>query len=72
MGHRKKRTPGPQQHAEGQHGEKTHRHFIEQLQASAPEDNVIAHNSDGHQRLLENREQHDPAEKNSEKVEADR
>ena len=25
-------VPGPQRHAEGAHGEKTHRRFIEQLQ----------------------------------------
>jgi hypothetical protein len=72
MGHRKKRQPGPQRHAEGQHGEKTRKHFIEQLQASMPESDIIARNTDGHQRLREEREQHDEAEKNSEKLEADR
>jgi hypothetical protein len=72
MGHRKKRQPGPQNHAEGQHGEKTRKAFIAQLQRSAPESDVIAHNTDGHQRLRENRQQHDEAEKNSEKGEANR
>jgi len=29
--HAKGRQKGPQQHAEGQHGEKTHERFIEQI-----------------------------------------
>lgn len=48
MGKRKQRQPGPQRHAEGQHGEKTHRRFVEQLQESAPKtaeapEDVLAH-----------------------------
>ena len=71
MGNRKKRTPGPQQHAEGQHGTKTHRRFIEQLQESvAVQPDTETPPVEGHHRLHEDRQQHDEAEKNSEKVEA--
>jgi pyruvate/2-oxoglutarate dehydrogenase complex dihydrolipoamide acyltransferase (E2) component len=71
MGHRRKREPGPQQHAEGQHGEKTHKALIEQLQHSAPApDQSEEQPLEGHHRLHEDRQQHDEAEKNSEKVEA--
>jgi hypothetical protein len=71
MGHRKKRVPGPQQHAEGQHGGKTHKAFIEQLHqpataSEASDDKLV----EGHHRLHQDRQQHDEAEKNSEKVEA--
>lgn len=31
MGKRNGRQKGPQQHAEGQHGERTHRRFLEQI-----------------------------------------
>lgn len=64
---------GAQRHAEGQHGEKAHRRFIEQLQegqtkeardpAKEPEPR---HRQDGEHRLFEQRQQHDEAEKNSE------
>lgn len=75
MGHRKKRVTGPQQHAEGQHGRKTHGRFVEMLQQqgeppaaqSAP---GAGRDVEGHHRLHQDREQHDEAEKNSEKVEA--
>jgi len=69
---------GPQDHAEGQHGSKTHGKFIEQLQsgngtqpdqsqngAERPK-NLAQHNA-AH-RLFEERQQHDEAEKNSEKT----
>jgi hypothetical protein len=73
MGHRKKRTPGPQQHAEGQHGERTHRRFIEQLHESAnPQSAATDKPVEGHDRLHQDRQQHDPAEKNSEQVETNR
>lgn len=76
MGNRKKREPGPQQHAEGQHGEKTHRRFIEQLHESRTE-SAAADDSgngtrEGRRRLHQDRQQHDPAEKNAEKVEEHR
>jgi len=69
---------GPQDHAEGQHGSKTHSKFLEQLhngngttpEASAnplePRKNPAHHNA-AH-RLFEERTQHDEAEKNSEKT----
>jgi hypothetical protein len=71
MTNRKKRIPGPQQHAEGQHGEKTHRRFIETLQEGSPrEPGNDVPEVEGNQRLHQDRQQHDEAEKNSEKVEA--
>ena len=67
----KKQTQGAQQHAEGMHGRKTHDRLIEQLQ-EGPHGELRAEptNSEGRQRLHQDREQHDEAEKNSEKVEA--
>lgn len=65
---------GQQSHAEGQHGNKTHSRLIEQLhegrhhQSDADrleEARQRAANSGG-RRLVEDREQHDEAEKNSE------
>jgi hypothetical protein len=76
MGNRKKRQPGPQQHAEGQHGEKTHKRLIEILQEGrtigedGPEKRTEGAPVEGHHRLHQDRQQHDEAEKNSEKVEA--
>lgn len=66
---------GPQAHAEGQHGEKTHRAFIESLHAKPPEEpesERIARMRDpethrGRHRLVEDREQHAEPEKNSER-----
>jgi hypothetical protein len=69
---------GPQDHAEGQHGSKTHSKFIEQLQTGngvppentdngpAPRKNPAHHNAN--HRLFEERQQHDEAEKKSEKT----
>lgn len=73
MGNRKPHHTGPQRHAEGQHGEKTHRRFIEMLQESRKGDAPAATEQpdiEGHHRLHQERQQHDEAEKNSEKVEA--
>ena len=71
---------GPQDHAEGQHGSKTHEKFLEQLKNGngngvAPENppdplaprKSIAHHNAAH-RLFEQRQQHDEAEKHSEKT----
>ncbi len=69
MGNRKRRTPGPQYHAEGQHGEKTHNRFIEQLTESTKEvDELKGRPIEGHHRLHQVRDQHDEAEQNSEWV----
>lgn len=67
---------GPQAHAEGQHGEKTHQAFIQGLhsrQRDEGADDVAqkgspygANPNDGGKRLGTDREQHDEAEKNSE------
>jgi hypothetical protein len=67
---------GPQQHAEGQHGEKTHARFIEQLHAGPPEEPAEARLErarekaafGGKRRLVEDRQQHDEGEKNSERT----
>jgi len=69
---------GPQDHAEGQHGSKTHGKFLEQLQSgngTPPENSTnglepqkhLAHHNSVH-RLFEERQQHDEAEKHSEKT----
>ena len=71
MGHLRKRKPGPQQHAEGQHGTRTHERFVEQLhEAASPQDQDKRNSAEGRQRLHAGRQQHDAAEKNSEKVQA--
>jgi hypothetical protein len=66
---------GPQVHAEGQHGSKTHSRFIEQLHEGehresredrAQHDRDLAAKKGG-RRLVEDRQQHDEAEKNSER-----
>jgi hypothetical protein len=69
---------GPQQHAEGQQGEKTHAAFVENLHSrDTTDDDAQSAGSDrdfdefgmpkpGHHRLAEDRQQHDEAEKNSE------
>ena len=71
---------GPQDHAEGQHGSKTHSRFIEQLHSHAnnadaasgeavgdePRHHIAHHNAEP--RLFGDREQHDEAEKRSEKT----
>jgi hypothetical protein len=69
---------GPQDHAEGQHGSKTREKILEQLHSgngTAPEaprapaepSKSTAHHNAAH-RLFEERQQHDEAEKNSEKT----
>jgi hypothetical protein len=68
---------GPQAHAEGQHGSKTRSKILEQLQSgNGATDNGsnglerpknLAHHNAAH-RLFEDRQQHDEAEKKSEKT----
>ena len=72
---------GPQDHAEGEHGAKTRSKILEQLHsrngAEDPNKNGletgknIAHHNAAH-RLFEARQQHDEAEKNSEKTRLNR
>jgi hypothetical protein len=73
---------GPQDHAEGQHGAKTRSKILEQLQngnGATPEESEneletprdLAHHNSAH-RLFEQRQQHDEAEKNSEKTRLNR
>jgi hypothetical protein len=77
--HDDKDRRGAQQHAEGQQGDKTRAAFDENLhhpQRDADDDVMSAEGSKdfdafgrpkpGHHRLNEDREQHDPAEKDSE------
>ena len=74
---------GPQDHAEGQHGSKTHSKFLEQLKSGnggngngatpeAPANGLEPKKSPAHHnaahRLFEQRQQHDEAEKSSEKT----
>ncbi|MEJ7811145.1 MAG: hypothetical protein WKG32_12100 [Gemmatimonadaceae bacterium] len=62
--------------AEGQHGDKTHARFQEQIHSSraksgGPGDDAAGdptHADEGEHRLFEGREQHDEGEKNSEKT----
>ena len=66
---------GPQQHAEGQHGSKTHGKFVENLHERLDpvnDDVVIARDTTGRHRLYEDRQQHDEADKNSEQNRARR
>jgi hypothetical protein len=73
------RPQGAQSHAEGQHGDKTHAAIIENLQGRHPDADEQAASPQGsndydefgqpkpgRHRLTEDRQQHDPAEKNSE------
>lgn len=77
MGRDKGHQKGPQQHAEGQHGRRTHAAFIEGLHGrhggseeseGAPQEHGTMSGEPfrGNRRLYENRQQHDEAEKNSE------
>ena len=75
MGNRKPKQQGPQDHAEGDHGAKTRRHIAEQRQSrppEEPEEEVLEKKRKdaayaGKRRLVEDRQQHDEAEKNSER-----
>jgi hypothetical protein len=66
---------GAQEHAEGEHGAKTHARMIEQLHSPPPEeprDAMIERKREegavaGKRRLVEDRQQHDEGEKNSER-----
>jgi hypothetical protein len=73
---------GPQDHAEGEHGAKTRSKILEQLhsrngalvpntQNGLEPHKSIAHHNATH-RLFEERQQHDEAEKNSEKTRLNR
>ena len=78
------RQQGAQSHAEGQHGDKTHKAFLEGLQGSeesegrreagerARDTDAYGQPHEGKHRLQEDREQHDEAEKNSEAPKIDK
>jgi hypothetical protein len=76
---------GPQDHAEGQHGSKTHGKFLEQLHSGNPGNGTTPTNGqngadslknpsrrNAAHRLVESRQQHDAAEKRSEKTRLNR
>lgn len=73
---RSKHQKGPQAHAEGQQGDRTHSRFVEQLHEGSPEpsrEERLARDrqragEEGGRRLVEDRQQHDEAEKNSERT----
>jgi hypothetical protein len=68
------KVKGSLQHAEGQQGEKTHARLLEQLKGGASEmstderleEQRVRAGETGKRRLVEDRQQHDEAEKNSE------
>lgn len=70
-GERGGQQQGPQTHAEGAHGEKTHAALIAQLQSGSERVGQSqlgdAGPGEGEQRLVEGRQQHDEADRNSEK-----
>ena len=81
MGKRDGHQQGSQDHAEGQHGDKARSAFIEGLHGKhggspesegAPQEPLAEsgepREGDGRHRLAEDRQQHDEAEKNSEKL----
>ena len=64
-GHQK----GPQDHAEGGHGEKTRSKILEQLHSGSPRKAAkVPLEHPGAHRLVADRKQHDIAEKRSEKT----
>ena len=64
--------PGAQRHAEGSQGDATREANRERIASAPDDDNVISHGPDGRHRIHEDREQHDEADKNSEKNRLDR
>jgi hypothetical protein len=74
MGNRKPHQPGPQDHAEGDHGRKTRRQILAQLQSGPRQEPEVIRLLKkriraafrGKRRLVEDRQQHDEADKNSE------
>ena len=66
-----KRQKGAVNHAEGQHGDKTHSRFIEQLhegsERNGPGPREMGESRVGGSHIHEGRQQHDEADKNAEK-----
>ena len=77
MGDRR-RTTGTKtshRHAEGEHGPRTHARLIEQLESGRERNTGPSQpkkNREGKHRLQEDREQHDPADRNSDMNRLDR
>ncbi|HMC55510.1 MAG TPA: hypothetical protein VKH19_10090 [Gemmatimonadaceae bacterium] len=83
MSNGNEREPASPQQVEGRHGNKTHARFVEQLHETTPDTATDTTDSTraaeakgqpvvGHHRLHEDRQQHDEAEKDSEKTRAER
>jgi hypothetical protein len=74
MGNRKPHQTGPQDHAEGEHGRKTQQQILEQLRSGPRQEPQVVRllkkrikaAFHGKRRLVEDRQQHDEADKNSE------
>ena len=76
MARRDGREKGAQRHAEGAHGQRTHEAIRQQINSAGPPSNEERAAEDegtarGRHRLMEDRQQHDEAEKNSEKTRED-
>jgi len=72
---KKGKQKGAQQHPEGAHGDKARAHLIQELQSGkteSPRAPDTSHDEEGKHRLFEGREQHDEADRNSEKNRLDR
>ena len=72
---KKGKQKGAQTHPEGAHGAKAHAHLIEQLHSGTSEEARepdTSHDEPGKHRLFEGRQQHDEADRNSEKNRLDR
>jgi hypothetical protein len=73
MSKRDGQQKGPQEQAEGQHGERTHARFLEEIHQPMDRDADVASvpnvvkSDEGRHRLEEDRQQHDEADKNSER-----
>jgi hypothetical protein len=73
MGKRRQRNAS---HAEGEHGPKTERRIIEQLESGPSRTPLVDRLAidreiaavEGKRRLVDDREQHDPSERNSERT----
>jgi hypothetical protein len=70
MKDRSNNQPGAQRHPEGGYGEKARKANLERLHTSQnpdPDDDIIERSGEGRHKIHEDRQQHDEADKNSEK-----
>jgi len=74
-GAKRRKQKGSQQHAEGMQGPKARAHLLEQLKSGpsgTADEPDHSHAAEGKHRLFEGREQHDEADRNSDKSRLDR